>query len=439
MGGNREEQETLERNVTKVARSAQVKLRSAAADKYQRSEKMTAPKPGFDAHFGINNIPFGIASSKKHFNPTCVSRYEDNVIFLDDLPALFGNITDLPGDVFHNASLNKFAALPRSVHQYVRRKLQDAIRKGLPPGCSEHIADVNMHLPVDVGDFTDFSCSLDHVQNASEAMTGVRSSPPAFFHMPVGYAGRCSSLIVSGTDVRRPVGQYWAGKPGHSDVVFGPSRKMDYELEIAAVIGQPVPRGDRVRASEAEQHIFGYCLINDWSARDIQGLEMNPLGPLNGKNAGTTVSPWIVTVDALEPFKTSSPARLRNEASYLATLKEDSLDINLEVRVSQHGMKNDAVTCRSNSSQMYWTLSQCVAHQAIGGCGLRTGDLVASGTVSGGSGTEHGCLMEFMKHGSTPPRGYIEDGETVTLTGFCSDGVGFGECTSTLTPATAVT
>jgi fumarylacetoacetase len=288
-------------------------------------------------------------------------------------------------------------------------------------------------MPVSVGDFTDFSCSSDHVQNASEAIFGTRSTPPAFYNFPVGYAGRCSSLDISGTPVERPMGQHWVGKPG-SEVKFGPSQRMDFELELACVIGKPLARRERVLASKAKDHIFGYCLINDWSARDIQALEMNPLGPLNGKNAATTVSPWIITPEALQPFQAEIPAREQAVTSYLDH-NGGSYNIQLQVEVSQQGEEKGSVVCSSNASWMYWTLAQCVAHQAIGGCGLRTGDLLATGTVSGRGETEHGCLMEHMKAGSTPPRGYLEDNETVTLSGYCGEGVGFGECAATLVSA----
>ncbi|KAK5697730.1 hypothetical protein LTR17_023847 [Elasticomyces elasticus] len=403
---------------------------------------MTRPLSGYASHFGIANIPFGIASSDSHPAPTSVTRFEDNVIFLDRLENVFEGIQDLPDTVLAQPSLNAFAALPRAVHQAIRERLQSIIQKDntlktLPPGAVEPIGAVTMHLPVETGDFTDMSCSLHHGQNASEAMTGKRSSPPAFFHMPIGYAGRCSSLDISGTPVERPLGQHWMGKPGESEIAFGPCKKMDYELELAAVIGKPLARKERVIASNAEAHIFGYVLMNDWSARDIQALEMIPLGPLNGKNAGTTVSAWVVTADALNAFRVASPPRTRDVVQYLAASGNDALDIKLEVRVSPPGVEasEGKVMCKSNASWMYWTLDQCIAHQAIGGCGLRTGDLIATGTISGEGADEHGCLLEFMKQGEQPPRGYLEDGETVTLSGYCSEGVGFGECVATLTPA----
>lgn len=401
---------------------------------------MTSPLSGYSSHFGVENIPFAIASTKR-IARSCVTRYQDHVIFLALLSEMLDGIPGLSRSTFDEPTLNEFAAMPQQVHSEVRKRLQEAIRKdpslaSFPTEAIHQISDVQMHLPVQTGDFTDFSCSHHHVQNASEAMTGQRSTPPAFFHMPIGYAGRCSSIDVSGTPVERPLGLHWSGKPMQSDIVFGPSEKMDYELEVGCIIGQPLARNDRVMASQAEKHIFGYVLINDWSARDVQALEMIPLGPLNGKNAGTTMSPWVITKDALTPFKVASTARTQAVSPYLEDGDVGTLDIKLQVDVhSNESGHSKRTLCKSNGSEMYWSLAQCVAHQSIGGCGLNTGDLLATGTVSGSGEDEHGCLMEFMKAGATPPRGYIEDGETVTLSGFCGEGVGFGECTALLKPA----
>lgn len=228
---------------------------------------MNSPLPGYSSHFGVDNIPFGIASSAKHGNAQCVSRYEDNVIFLVDLSDLLSGIEGFNAKVLSQSTLNDFAALPRSMHQAVRKHIQDAIKSsdGLPQSALEPISAVTMHLPVSCGDFSDFSCSAHHVQNASEAMTGTRSHPPAFYYQPVGYAGRCSSLDPSGTAQERPVGNFWTGRPGASDIVFGPSRKMDYELELGCIVGKPLPRRERLSASKAGEHIFGFMLVNDWS------------------------------------------------------------------------------------------------------------------------------------------------------------------------------
>lgn len=227
---------------------------------------MSSPLPGYASHFGIANIPFGIASSDLHTTPQCVTRYEDNVIFLAELSHNFSSIANLPQDVFSASTLNAFATLPKSTRQDLRKCIQQLLgTSGIPSSAIETITAVKMHLPVGCGDFSDFSCSADHVENASEAMTGTRSHPPAFYHQPVGYAGRCSSLDVSGTSQVRPLGQYWAGKPDQSEIVFGASRRMDFELELAAIIGMPLKRRARVTARQAGEHIFGFVLVNDWS------------------------------------------------------------------------------------------------------------------------------------------------------------------------------
>lgn len=221
--------------------------------------------PGYASHFGINNIPFGIASSTRHPTPQTVSRFEDTVIFLADIQSL---LEDLPlSNTLSQPTLNAFAALPRTTHQEIRKRIQSLLQtpNAIPPAALEPISAVRMALPIRSGDFSDFSCSADHVENASEAMTGTRSHPPSFYHQPVGYAGRCSSLDVSGTAQERPLGQFWEGKPGQSEILFGPSRRMDYELEVGAIVGRPLGRRERLLARDAGEHVFGFVLVNDWS------------------------------------------------------------------------------------------------------------------------------------------------------------------------------
>lgn len=234
----------------------------------------TAPRPGYADQFGIDNIPFGVASSSQHPQPQCVSRFRDSVLFLGELSSIFSGIDGLPDGCFTSSALNDFAALPQATHLAVRERLQSAIREDaslaqLPSAAVEPISAVSMHMPVICGDFTDFSCSTVHMENMALAMLGKRLVGPNFYHAPLGYAGRCSSLEVSGTPVERPWGQYWSGKPMESAVAFGPSLKMDFELELACIVGRPIPRRERVTASQAEQHIFGYVLLNDWSGKTL--------------------------------------------------------------------------------------------------------------------------------------------------------------------------
>lgn len=291
------------------------------------------------------------------------------------------------------------------------------------------------HLPVTVGDFSDFSCSRDHVLNAGEAVMGVRQLPPGFLHFPVGYGGRCSSILAPGTFVRRPLGQFRSPE----GVTFGPSRAVDFELEVAVIVGKPSAFGEPINIKQAEDHIFGFLLLNDWSARDIQGLEMNPLGPFNGKSFGTSISPWIVTIDALEPFRTTGPDKELAPAKYLQNQQSQShysIRLNAEIEVDE----TRYVVCESRFEWLYWTVSDMIAHQTINGCPLNAGDILATGTVSGSTPGSHGCLLEITKGGKEPvslakdvARRYLEDGDVIRLTGSAGipgtqEFVGFGTC-----------
>jgi fumarylacetoacetase len=300
-----------------------------------------------------------------------------------------------------------------------------------------------MHLPIQVGDFSDFSLSRNHVLNAGLAVFGIESLPPGFLHFPVGYAGRSSSIVVSGTPIRRPLGQYRSP----DGVVFGPSKAMDFELEVACVVGKSSEIGKPVKINDAMDHVFGFVLLNDWSARDIQGLEMNPLGPFSGKSAATTISPWIVTVDALEPFRVPIQVREIPEAPYLRSSdNRGHYDVNLSVDLIE--LSGSASTlCKSKLEWMYWTFKDMVAHQTINGCAIRSGDLLATGTVSGREEGTLGCLLEVTRGGkqsvklsSGRERRYLEDGDSIRLTGWAgelgSDScVGFGESFGKLEPA----
>jgi fumarylacetoacetase len=393
----------------------------------------------YASHFGINNIPYGIASSPQRPTPQCATRISDDVIFLSELTGqeAFKSIPAPLTSIFRQSSLNTFAALPREIHTQVRAAIQQAHRDQATKGCAEKVENVTLHLPVQIGDFTDYSASVNHVLNAGEAVMGVRSLPPGFLKYPVGYAGRCSSIAVSPKPITRPLGQYIEDhSASEKNIIFGASRALDYELEIGAVIGRPVEPGTILYAKDADEHIFGLVLVNDWSARDIQGLEMNPLGPFNGKNFGTSVSPWIVTLEALKPHEVPAPERLQPVAPFMDDPQSINYAINLESEIRRDGTSTK--TCAVGFETMYWTFRHMLAHHTIGGCGLRTGDLVASGTVSGEKEHEHGCLLELTKNGKNPSQlldgselRYLEDGDEVVYTAVVGDGgvgVGFGEC-----------
>lgn len=400
----------------------------------------------YTSHFGLNNIPYGIASSPKHPEPQHATRIHDDIIFLADLAVneVFKAVEAPLLSIFRESTLNTFAALSKDIHSQVRSIIQSAYQDASQKSQFENVADVILHLPLQIGDFTDYSASSNHVLNAGEAIQGVRSFPPAFKKYPVGYAGRSSSITISGAPVTRPLGQYIEDYTvPEKKIIFGASRALDYEMEVAAVIGKPVEAGTYLRAQDADQHIFGLVLLNDWSARDIQGLEMNPLGPFNGKNFMTTISPWVITLDALKPYEVPAPPRMEAVADFMDDPKSINYDIRLEGQITRKG--SQTTTCKVGFDTMYWTFRHMIAHHTIGGCSLRTGDVIASGTVSGDAEHEHGCLLELTWNGKTPSKlsdgselRYLADGDEFLYTGVLGDGsagVGFGSCIGVVKPA----
>ncbi|KAF4980024.1 hypothetical protein FZEAL_3886 [Fusarium zealandicum] len=354
----------------------------------------------FAHHFSEKNIPFGIASSSRHQSPQAATRLENTVVFLHDLQTQ-GFFKDLPDGLFNQATLNSFAALDKSAHLAVRRTIQDKLHQngldGLPAESKEDITLVTMHLPVEIRDFAgtrfspisqslfanppDFSCSLDHVTNAGRIIVGSDKPPPAFFKFPIGYQGRTSSIVISGTDIERPMGQFRdlsvQDSLSEKAIAFGPSNKVDYEVELAAIIGKPLAMKKRLQAKDSNDHIFGFVILNDWSARDIQGFEMNPLGPFNGKSLGTSISPWIITLDALDSFKTDAPHQT-SVAAHLSQSASSTYSITMEVEILAGSSATTVGVCPVES--LYWTPSQMIAHSVSSGSALRTGDILATGT-----------------------------------------------------------
>ncbi|TLD09258.1 uncharacterized protein PgNI_07364 [Pyricularia grisea] len=409
---------------------------------------------GWAHHFSDANIPFGIASSPRFPSPQAATRVNNDVIFLQKLheQGLLSSVPDLPAGVFKYSTLNAFAALPKSVHSAVRQAIQKGWREGgVSSESREDVSGVTMHLPVHVSDFTDFSCSLEHVKNAGRIVVNNSNPPPGFFHFPTAYAGRASSVVVSGTPIERPLGhfpdrtaQVEAGaKP---PVIFAPTCALDYEVEFAAVIGTPLPMGQRTaNIAAVDPHIFGFVLLNDWSARDIQGLEMLPLGPCNGKNLGTSISAWVVVPDALSPFRTQGPEHVGPVAPHLADPVRGTFDVAFEVAVQPGGQGDFATVGRSSLKDLYWTPRQMVSHIVSAGAPLRTGDLMATGTVSGAGRDKAGCLLEateggkvLLELGEGVKRAYLEDGDVVRITAVAGgegSGVGFGEVIGKVLPA----
>jgi fumarylacetoacetase len=296
-----------------------------------------------------------------------------------------------------------------------------------------------MRLPVPIGDYTDFYASLDHATNVGRIFRPDAPLVPNYKHLPIAYHGRSSSIVVSGTPVRRPLGQLGAGQ-------FGPSQELDYEMELGAFVGPGNALGQPIPIAEAERHLVGVCLLNDWSARDIQRWEYQPLGPFLAKNFVTSLSPWVVTAEALEPFRAAAPEHDAPVLPYLRSPKPSSFDITVEVWLRTPKMSGPVRVSQASFKDMYWTLGQMIAHHTSNGCPLRAGDLLGSGTISGPQRENRGCLLELTWRGQEPlhlpsgeQRSFLLDGDEVILRGYCvRDGfrrIDFGSCSGVILPA----
>jgi fumarylacetoacetase len=313
--------------------------------------------------------------------------------------------------------------------------------------------EAELLLPVTIGDYTDFYASIHHATNVGSMFRPDNPLLPNYKWVPIGYHGRASSIVVSGTPIVRPWGQTRDGNEGAPK--FAPSQRLDYELEIGAFIGTGNALGAPIPIGRADEHVFGLCLVNDWSARDIQAWEYQPLGPFLAKNFGTSISPWVVTLDALEPFRVAAEPRASGDPQPLPYLAfdanvSDAFDISLEVSLTTSKMRETGVPAwrvsAGSFTDMYWTIAQLVAHHASNGCNLQPGDLLASGTVSGAPKESRGCLLERTWRGTEPlqlpsgeTRAFLQDGDEVTMRGFCERSgfrrIGFGECVGRVMPA----
>jgi len=406
-----------------------------------------------DSHFPLQNLPFGVFSRGDEV-PRCAVAIGGRVL---DLAALqeVGLLGDgIPAGLFAEPALNGFMASGNQVWDAVRARLTDLFADGGDRALADDetlvsrvllpMDGVRLHLPFAVAEYTDFYAGRQHAFNVGTMFRGPENAlPPNWLHIPIGYNGRASTVVVSGTEIRRPLGQM---KPPSADApVFGPCRRLDIELEMGAVVGLPNRWGEPVTVAEADDMIFGYVLLNDWSARDIQAWEYQPLGPFQGKAFATTISPWVVSKAALEPFRVSKPAREKELLPYLREPGPMRYDIALEVTMQPDGAARASTIARTNYRHMYYSAAQQLAHHAIGGCKMNTGDLLGSGTISGPEKDQFGSLLELSWGGKEPltletgeARSFIEDGDTLTLTGWAQgDGyrVGFGECTGRILPA----
>jgi fumarylacetoacetase len=399
-----------------------------------------------DSDFSIHNLPFGIFSDGR---PARAGLAIGD--FVVDLAAAYDlNMFPLypeAGSLFRKPVLNELMTLGRKFSEYVRKTVQAAL-------CDDHsdlkqLADhlliprqkVQMHMPVKVGDYTDFYSSEEHAFSVGQLFRPENPLFPNWKHLPVAYHGRASSIAVSGTPVTRPWGQ-----TGQADgtPAFKPTRALDYELELAFVIGRDSVAGQPVSVADAEDYIFGMLLFNDWSARDVQRWEYQPLGPFTSKNFASGISPWIVTWEALQHFRVPAPAQQPEPLAYLMHQPRQNFDLSLSVSIRPGGSE-EFLVCQTNASGIYWTAAQQIAHHTVTGCNLQTGDLLATGTISGSGISQKGCLLEATINGTQPvklrkgiERRFLEDHDEVVMRGFGQKGdvrVGFGELRGKVLPA----
>ncbi len=404
-----------------------------------------------DSDFPIQNIPFGVFLTTDDIITTG-SRIGDFAIDLGALQQLgyFSGI-ELTDDMFMQDTLNDFISDGKKTWRLVRNRIAELFDAENPElrDNKEHcetvifnIEDVEMQLPVMIGDYTDFYSSREHATNVGKMFRDPANALlPNWLHIPVGYHGRSSSIIPSGVPVHRPMGQT---VPNDDNVpVFGPSRRIDFELETAFITTDANVMGENIPVHEAEEYIFGMVLLNDWSARDIQKWEYVPLGPFLAKNFASSISPWIVTMDALEPFRTKGPKQDPTPLPYLQQKGKHAFDINLEVYIEPENAAPTLVS-KSNFKYMYWSMSQQLAHHTSNGCRVNSGDMMGSGTISGPTPDSFGSMLELTWGGQKPlkmsdgtERKFINDNDSVTLKGYCQNSevrIGFGEVCSKLLP-----
>ena len=399
-----------------------------------------------DCSFPIQNLPYGV------FDVDGTARVGvaigDEILNLAVLET--AGLLPTPPSTFSQPSLNAFMALGSDIWRHTRKVLSGLLSdhdsvlrndEALRQKAFVSRADATLHLPFRVAGYTDFYAGRQHAFNVGSMFRDPANAlPPNWLHIPIGYNGRASTVVVSGTPVRRPLGQTKAKDAAAPS--FGPCRRLDLELEFGTVVGTPNELGAPISLDQADEMIFGYVLLNDWSARDIQVWEYQPLGPFQSKVFATSISPWVVTAEALEPFRTSAPDRERELLPYLRDTGPMHYDINLEVSLQPESAEKPTVISRTNTDTLYYSAAQQLTHHAVGGCRMETGDLLGSGTISGPDPGSYGSLLELSWNAQNPlkldsgeERTFLEDGDTLTLTGYAQgEGyrIGFGECTGTV-------
>ncbi len=402
--------------------------------------------------FPIQNLPYGIFSAKDGLAPRVGVAIGDYVLDLWQL-AQDCRFDIVEPAVFAASQLNPLMALGPKAWSSTRVRISELLRHDNPELRDNEelrkralvpMADVKLHMPFAVAGYTDFYSSKEHATNVGVMFRGKDNAlQPNWLHMPIGYNGRASTVVVSGTKITRPRGQL---KPPTADVPsFGPCKRLDFELEMGVVVGQASAMGEMLTEKQAEEMIFGFVLLNDWSARDIQQWEYVPLGPFQGKAFGTSISPWVVTREALEPFRLHGPAQEPKPLPYLQQAQPNNYDMALEVALRAAPMNEAANICRTNFKYMYWSSVQQLVHHASSGCAMNVGDLLGSGTISGPEKDQRGSLLEISWNGTEPvelvpgvKRSFLEDGDSLVMRGWCQgDGyrVGFGEVEGTILAA----
>jgi fumarylacetoacetase len=422
---------------------------NATHDPRRQSWVASANRP--DSDFPIQNLPFGLFVGASE--PTLGVAIGDQVLNLRGCgrAGLLDSLSVATSEACAAPSLNPLLALGHGSWSPLRERISDLLSDPrYEREVSAHlapIAEATMLKPAIIGDYTDFYASIDHATNVGRLFRPQNPLLPNYKYVPIGYHGRVSSLVVSGSPIKRPSGQILPS--GVAPPAYVPSRELDYELEVGFVVGPGNQLGETIPIVDAPAHLFGVCLLNDWSARDIQSWEYQPLGPFLGKSFATTMSPWVVTMEALEPFRV--PAYLRMDGdpaplSYLDSQQDRArggIDLTLEVYLRSAGMREGVRLSRGNLKNLYWTAAQLLTHHASNGCNLQPGDLLATGTVSGPTDEARGCLLEITRRGaesvslpSGEVRSFLEDGDEVIIRGYCERPgfvrIGLGECSGTV-------
>ncbi|MDX5482007.1 MAG: fumarylacetoacetase [Hymenobacteraceae bacterium] len=402
--------------------------------------------------FPIQNLPFGIfrTENKDPRVGVAIGEYVLDLCVLGQHNMF--ELIDLDPNVFHRRYLNDFIALGKPVWRAVRNRVSELLRNdneeisgnsALMNECLIKQVDAQMLMPVKVPNYTDFYSSIEHATNVGTMFRDPKNALlPNWKHIPIGYHGRASSIVVSGIDIHRPKGQTKA--PDAEVPTFGPSKLLDFELEVAFITGKETQLGESITPNQANDHIFGLVLFNDWSARDMQTWEYVPLGPFLAKSFGSSISPWVVTLDALEPFKVKGPEQDPKPLPYLEFTGNHNYDINLEVLIKPEDGEENSI-CRSNYKYMYWNMNQQLAHQSSNGCNIQVGDMYASGTISGPEKDSYGSMLELTWRGANPiklsdgtERKFINDYDTVIMRGYGERNgirIGFGEVSTRVLPA----